>query len=162
AEERDASRLAEILIFAKRSAYRPIFRDDPVSFGEMQVLPLALDFRDRPETRRDIWVFEESFVKGLVRCKRLSGTKGAQYHIDDLYVDPFFQGEGVGGRLLEHCLEIARREAAGSVLWVLEKNERARRFYEHRGFAATGRRRRQEGTTEYLTEYVRPAASNSL
>lgn len=41
ATKMDASRLAEILIFAKRTAYRPIFQDDLVSFNEMQVLDLA-------------------------------------------------------------------------------------------------------------------------
>lgn len=37
----DVSRIAEILIFTKRMNYRFIFRNDKVSFGEMQVLPLA-------------------------------------------------------------------------------------------------------------------------
>ena len=45
----DASRLAEILIFAKRVHYRSIFNDDRVSFGEMQVLPLARAFVANPE-----------------------------------------------------------------------------------------------------------------
>ena len=31
----DASRLAEILVFTKRMNYRPIFQNDPVSFGSM-------------------------------------------------------------------------------------------------------------------------------
>ena len=37
----DASRIAEILIFAKRTNYRKIFQNDKVSFGEMQVYLLA-------------------------------------------------------------------------------------------------------------------------
>ena len=37
----DASRIAEILIFAKRTNYRSIFLNDFVSFHEMQVYPLA-------------------------------------------------------------------------------------------------------------------------
>ena len=37
----DASRIAEILIFTKRMNYRTIFQNDKVSFGEMQVYPLA-------------------------------------------------------------------------------------------------------------------------
>ena len=41
AELKDVSRIAEILIFTKRTQYRPIFNDDQVSFGEMQVLPTA-------------------------------------------------------------------------------------------------------------------------
>lgn len=38
---KDASRLAEIQIFSKRKAFRPIFQNDDVSFNEMSVLRLA-------------------------------------------------------------------------------------------------------------------------
>lgn len=40
----DAARIAEILIFTKRMNYRSIYRDDKVSFGEMQVYPLAKEY----------------------------------------------------------------------------------------------------------------------
>ena len=40
-------------------------------------------------------------------------------------------------------------------LWVLEKNTDARRFYERHGFAVTGKRKLQEGTTEYIVEMKR-------
>ena len=43
----DASRLAEILIFAKRVHYRRIFCNDKVSFGEMQVLGTGVSCRHR-------------------------------------------------------------------------------------------------------------------
>ena len=46
AELKDVSRIAEILIFTKRTQYRPIFNDDQVSFGEMQVLPTAREYLD--------------------------------------------------------------------------------------------------------------------
>ena len=45
----DVSRIAEILIFTKRMNYRFIFQNDRVSFGEMQVLPLAQDYLAHPE-----------------------------------------------------------------------------------------------------------------
>ena len=40
ATKEDASRLAEIQIYAKRYSYRSIFQNDEVSFNEMQVLSL--------------------------------------------------------------------------------------------------------------------------
>ena len=40
----DVSRLAEILVFTKRMNYRSIFQNDKVSFGEIQVLPLAQEY----------------------------------------------------------------------------------------------------------------------
>ena len=45
----DASRIAEILIFTKRMNYRKIFQNDKVSFGEMQVYPLAKNYIDNPD-----------------------------------------------------------------------------------------------------------------
>lgn len=42
--DRDASRIAEISVFSKRMNYREIFHDDMVSFGEIQVYPLAKEY----------------------------------------------------------------------------------------------------------------------
>lgn len=158
ARAEDASRIAEIWIFAKRAAYRSIFQNDQVSFGEMQVLPLALELRDREGMRQDLWVYEEGFVKGVVRC---TGTADGALWISDLYVEPFFQGDGVGRALLEHCMAVAQGAGKQLRLWVLEKNGRARRFYEKNGFVMTGGRKEEAGTDEYLVEYEKEAA-NSL
>jgi GNAT superfamily N-acetyltransferase len=56
-----------------------------------------------------------------------------------IYVDPSVMGTGVGRELLE-AATAALREAgyARATLWVLEANERARRFYEKAGWAWDG------------------------
>lgn len=38
---KDIPRIAEIIVFGKRVAYRPIFQNDMVSFNEMQVVSTA-------------------------------------------------------------------------------------------------------------------------
>ena len=62
----DASRIAEILIFTKRVNYRNIFCNDKVSFGEMQVYPLAQRYMDNPQELDGIWVYDDEFVKGMI------------------------------------------------------------------------------------------------
>lgn len=153
----DASRLAEILIFTKRSAYRPIFQDDPVSFNEMQVLDLALAFRDQERKRENVYVYDDGIVRGMMRCSADTGESGGScMQLEELYVDPFFQGMGIGNALLRECLKMAAHIGADKVcLWVLEKNERARHFYESHGFCADGVRRTEPGTPEILLRYVR-------
>jgi GNAT superfamily N-acetyltransferase len=48
-------------------------------------------------------------------------------------------GSGVGARLLAAAREeLTRRKYPAVVLWVLESNRRARRFYEKHGFALDG------------------------
>ncbi len=108
ATARDLSRIAEILVFAKRVNYRSIFRDDPYSFGVLQVLPVAEKYAD-PGILEHIWVYEEEFVKGLLH---MEGEE-----IKELYVDSFFAGQGIGGELIE----FAKGEQGARFLWTIEK-----------------------------------------
>ena len=65
----DISRIAEILVFVKRIKFRPIFKDDDYSFGELQVLPVAEKY-SKPEILDYIWVYEDKgIVKGLIHIE---------------------------------------------------------------------------------------------
>ncbi|MCI8724109.1 MAG: GNAT family N-acetyltransferase [Ruminococcus sp.] len=143
AVKNDASRIAEILIFTKRMNYRRIFQNDLVSFGEMQVYPLAKDYIDNPDKLKGIWVYDDGIVKGMVHIQ--------ENRIEELYVDSFFENQGIGTELMEFAIE---RMGCNS-LWVLEKNTKAIHFYKKHGFLFTGERRLQEGTTEILLEMGR-------
>ncbi len=153
----DASRLAEILIFAKRTAYRGIFNNDKVSFGEMLVLPLALAYQNDPASLANILVYEDEFVKGMVKTSEEmmeNGLKAAE--IKEFYVDPFFQGYGIGSILLTEIQDRVRRKGIDMLfLWVLEKNEKARSFYEKKGFLLTNEKKLEEGTAEYMVKYTK-------
>jgi ribosomal protein S18 acetylase RimI-like enzyme len=62
--------------------------------------------------------------------------------ISHLYVAPDSQSMGVGQALLARSLEeLASRGLDRALLWVLEKNYRARAFYERAGFRLDGARR---------------------
>ena len=92
----DASRIAEILIFTKRMNYRKIFQNDKVSFGEMQVYPLAKNYIDNPDELDGIWVYDDEFVKGVIH------HDGKQ--IVELYVDSFFENQGIGSKLIKYAI----------------------------------------------------------
>ena len=134
----DASRIAEILIFSKRANYREIFRNDKVSFGEMQVYPLAQSYIDHPEKLTGVWVFDDEFVKGMVHIE--------ENEIAELYVEPFFTGQGIGSKLMEFAID----RMHCNFLWVLEKNVNAIRFYQRHGFVLTEEKKYQEGTPEFI------------
>lgn len=136
----DASRIAEILVFTKRMNYRRIFQNDKVSFGEIQVYPLAAEYLENPDKLEQIWVYDDEFVKGMVH---IDGET-----IAELYVDSFFANQGIGGKLIQFATDQKQCRR----LWVLEKNADAIRFYERYGFTLTGERRLEEGTTEYIVE----------
>lgn len=138
----DLSRIAEILVFVKRISFRPIFQNDAYSFGELQVLSVAEEY-GAPDILRHIWVYDDGIVKGLIR------VEGEE--IRELYVDCFFQNQGVGAALIDFAVE----EFSVRLLWALEKNVNALRFYERHGFFRTGMKKLEEGTTEYLLRLER-------
>ncbi|MFJ9041881.1 GNAT family N-acetyltransferase [Streptomyces sp. NPDC102406] len=53
--------------------------------------------------------------------------------LDQLYLDPPWQGQGIGGGLVHLAKQ---RRPAGLALWTFQVNEPARRFYERHGFVA--------------------------
>lgn len=55
------------------------------------------------------------------------------------YLHPDAWGSGAGGALMEVCLDELRSRFETAVLWVLQNNPRARRFYEKAGWACTDR-----------------------
>jgi GNAT superfamily N-acetyltransferase len=56
--------------------------------------------------------------------------------LDGLFVDPPFQGRGIGRALVDHCAAYARERGAGSLH--VTGNPHAEGFYRTAGFALTG------------------------
>lgn len=137
AAEKDVSRIAEILVFVKRMKFRPIFQDNAYSFGELQVLPTARKYADSHVLSKML-VYDDGIVKGLIHIE--------ENEIVELYVDYFFQNQGIGSALIEY----AKAQYPVSFLWAIEKNVEAIRFYEAHGFHLTDTKKFEEGTTEYL------------
>lgn len=72
-----------------------------------------------------------------------------------LYLLPEYMGRGYGGPLLEAAVEtLAERGFRDMLLWVLEENRRARRFYEKHGFRPSGDYMEQEIGGKLLREVL--------
>ena len=82
------------------------------------------------EWHDDVWLAEEDGrALGFLALRR-SRTDGWET-LEKLYVDPTDQGRGVGTALLDQAKAL---RPDGLHLWVFQKNEGARRFYERHGF----------------------------
>ncbi|GGF36323.1 N-acetyltransferase [Aliidongia dinghuensis] len=72
----------------------------------------------------------------LAGCVALK-PQGDALELDQFYVDPHFQGAGLGSAVLRRLLEEADAAGKPVVLTVLRESD-AVRFYERHGFAETG------------------------
>lgn len=139
----DLSRIAEIYVFNNRVNYFPIFKDEEFSFGELQVVSLVDNYFKKDEIIKNIYVFDSGLIKGFIQMH--------EKEICKIYVDTFFQSEGIGKELIEYAIN----ELHADNLWALEKNTRAISFYKKHGFQLTGEKKFEEGTTEYLVKLER-------
>lgn len=74
--------------------------------------------------------------------------------VEHLYIAPAHQSAGIGDALLRKAKEL---RPEGLRLWTFERNLRARKFYEKRGFAAiqfTDGSRNEERTPDVLYEWI--------
>jgi len=84
-------------------------------------------FRERVFPACAVWgAFGERGMTGIIAFR--------EGWIDQLYILPELQGQGVGSSLLE----IAKGSFDLLELWTFQRNKRARRFYETRGFVQVG------------------------
>ncbi|MFI5403180.1 MAG: GNAT family N-acetyltransferase [Planctomycetota bacterium] len=82
-------------------------------------------FTDTIARENDVWVAAEQEVLGFL------GIQGER--LGWLYVDPAAQRRGIGTALLDRAKALS---PAGLMLFTHQRNERARAFYERRGFRA--------------------------
>ncbi len=75
-------------------------------------------------------------VVALMNGVNVGFVAASPRHIDQLYVHRDYQGQGIGSRLLQW----AKDNSSGQLsLFTFERNARAQRFYESRGFKVVAR-----------------------
>ena len=131
----DLSRIAEIQVFNYRLFFYPIFKSDEYYFDELSVPSLMKEYESALDS---LYVYDDGVVKGFIK---IEGT-----YIAKLFVEPVLQNASIGSILLEYAI----KEHNADHLWALEKNTKAIRFYERHGFAVTGEKKQEDGTSEYL------------
>lgn len=117
ADVADASSIADIHTSARREAmpYLPTLHSDEETLHWVTEIVLP---------HQVVWVaVEGESVAGYM------AMDGAE--LNDLYVHPDMQGGGIGTALLDKAKELSPGHLG---LWTFQRNARARRFYERRGF----------------------------
>jgi GNAT superfamily N-acetyltransferase len=131
----DAETLFRIHRESAMTAYVEIFPPDRYRFPDAAMR--AHWVRALGERDTDVLVAERS--GGAVGFASVSPG-----WLRNLFVVPAEWSRGVGGALHDDAVELLRGHGQEAQLWVLERNERARRFYEARGWRDDGGRASSE------------------
>jgi GNAT superfamily N-acetyltransferase len=156
AEPKDAEAIAEVHVRSWQAAYRGQLTDeylDGLSVEER--LEQHRRSLEQPRAEWRTWVAEDEgrltafAVTGPSEDADAEPSTGEVYAI---YLEPDRVGTGLGRELFGHAVDDLRERGFSVVtLWVLETNERARRFYEVAGWRADGTE-----TNEHVDCEMRP------
>lgn len=153
---KDVEAIASIHVRAWQGAYRGQLSDDYLD---------GLDVAQRiPQTRATVessppefrtWIAEDGAEIVGFAVTGPSQDADAERKTAELYaiyLEPSRVGTGAGRELFEHAIgDLRERGFTAATLWVLESNERARRFYDAAGWATDG-----ATTSERVDHEIRP------
>ncbi|MDQ3879499.1 MAG: helix-turn-helix domain-containing GNAT family N-acetyltransferase [Chloroflexota bacterium] len=120
---------------------------------EALVARIVADFVDRRDPEREAaWIADlDGEPVGSVFCVRRD-DRVAQLRI--LLVEPWARGMGIGTRLVDECVEFARRAGyAELVLWTNDVLVDARRIYERAGFRLTAEEAHRSFSHDLVGQY---------
>ena len=137
----DAAAIAEVHARTWRVAYEHVFGAERLAARTPDV---ALWEGVLARGRSDVHVADEEGVVGFVSTGA-SRDDAAVAELYAIYVLPSAWGTGAGTALMRAGLDALRARFSGeAVLWVLEDNPRARRFYEREHWVLDGARKEEE------------------
>jgi ribosomal protein S18 acetylase RimI-like enzyme len=142
----DAAAVAEVHVRTWQAAYEHVFGADRLAGIDVsRRTTLARRFVEGEEY--DIFVAEDDEgLCGFVATGPPEAEDETRRELYAIYVLPRTWGTTAGTELMRNAVEAMReRGETEGILWVLEDNPRARRFYEREGWIEDG-----TGETEFL------------
>lgn len=128
-EENDIEQVAKIIIDDWKIAYKGIIDDEYL---------IKLDYKDKEKSikekyhkQKSIVLEEDGIIKGYSRFGRNRDEEKNLGELYALYIKSDERGKRIGEKLLNKTARILKNRGYNEmIIWCLEKNERARKFYE--------------------------------
>jgi ribosomal protein S18 acetylase RimI-like enzyme len=142
AQESDAPSLAKVHVDSWHAAYRGLVPDSVLQGFTYQSRTEHFRQSLAADSEETYLVEENGNVMGFLvlgACRDSDLNVDCTGEIWGIYISPDCWRKGLGKRLLEEAQSLLKsRGYEEAVLWVLERNQGARRFYEAMGFRLDG------------------------
>ena len=139
----DIPRIAEINIYGWRDSYRGIVSDDFL-FKQLSVGEAIKKTKTRFIKHSGIHLVYEDGTDKIIKGMAVIGNcrdedMPAGFELMAIYVEKYFLRCGIGSEFIKYFEKEAERQNKKELcIWVFEKNNAARNFYEYCGYAPDG------------------------
>jgi GNAT superfamily N-acetyltransferase len=142
----DEMAVAEVHVRSWQEGYRGLMPDEFLDAQDPRDRVGRYDFGGGEGAPTTLLAFEDDDLLGFVTiCPSRDEDAQGLGEVAALYVDPVRYRGGVGRRLMAAARESLRESGfTDAVLWVLDGNDRAARFYEREGWEPDGSRRYED------------------
>ena len=131
-EQKDIEQVAKIITEDWKIAYKGIIDDEYLK--NLDYKDKEKSIREKYQKQKSIVLDEEGIVKGYSRFGENRDEEKDLAELYALYVKADERGKKIGEKLLRKTADIlSKRGYKGIVIWCLEKNKNARKFYEKMG-----------------------------
>jgi len=155
----DVPATAAAVVAAWRSAYRGLVADEAIDAQTVEAHAAALGGMLHSEEPALLFVAEDARgVAGYVvaAASRDDDAGDGDGEVWGIYVDPERQGTGIGAALMDAAVAHLRdRGFTEAILWMLDGNRAADRFYRSRGWWPDGGRRVEHTRSGHALPEVR-------
>jgi len=162
----DIPRVAEINVFGWRVAYRGIVSDE-LLFTKRLVATSIPRFQGGffgSENNSEGYVFDDGIIKGFISVQPCADKDKPQaFELGAIYIEPLMKRKGIGTALMHFCEKLALERGHSEIcLWVLEKNQDSRRFYEKMGYDVDGAHKYLEGLEATEVRYSKQLKKSAV
>lgn len=147
ANPHDAAEVAGVHVRSWQAAYRGLFPDDYLDGLRAEDRMAHYTFGDgSPDRPVTIVAVAGDTICGFATTGPSQDEDAADAgELYAIYLDPQAWGRGIGRSLMaEARARLSRQGFAEAILWVLEGNERAKRFYHADGWQPDGHQRQED------------------
>jgi len=138
----DAAGIARLHAESWQSAYRGVLLDDYLDIHALRERIATWQERFSKNFQRPMFVLIAELADEMVGFVCVFTEDDPIYgsFVDNLHVIPRLTGQGIGRKLLSAAAQrlVTEGSRGGLYLWVFEKNQQARRFYEKAGAEVVG------------------------
>ena len=135
------------------ATYQPILSSDQIHYM-MNLFYSADSLRDQMLVQKHSFLILESagLPSGFASYSKIGGH--AEYKLHKIYVLPGLQGQGLGKILLNHILDLLKKQGAFKLVLNVNRYNKARQFYERMGFTVIREEDFDIGNQYFMNDFV--------